>query len=241
MAKKAAYKRVLLKISGEALSSEGEFGFSSKICGDLAKSLKQVYDLGIELAIVVGGGNFFRGVQAKSLGLPQVTTDQIGMLATVMNGLLLQQAFTNLDLESRVMSSFQVSTFVEPFSQLKAQRHLKKGRILIFVGGTGNPFFTTDSAAALRAGELNADIILKATKVDGIYTDDPKVNPKAKKIVKISYQEVLAKGLNFMDAAAISICEKNKTPICVFNLFTKGSIIDAVLGKQIGSLVGVKS
>ncbi len=234
---KAAYKRILLKLSGEALMGNLKFGIEHQACHQIAESIKAVYDLGVQIGIVVGGGNIFRGVQAVDFGFARTPADHIGMLATTINGLVLQQSLASLGIESRVMSALITDSLVEKYHWNQAIQSLQKGTPLIFVGGTGNPYFTTDSAAALRASEINADILLKATKVDGIYTDDPKKNPSAVRLPTLTYSDALTQRLNVMDAAAIALCRENKIPICVFNLFEKGAMLKAVCGQQIGSLV----
>ncbi len=234
---KAAFKRVLIKLSGEALMGDLKFGIEHQACHQIAESIKQVYDLGIQIGIVVGGGNIFRGAHAEAFGFARTPADHIGMLATTINGLVLQQTLSGLGIESRVMSALITDSLVEKYNWNHAVHSLNKGTPLIFVGGTGNPYFTTDSAAALRASEISADILLKATKVDGVYNDDPKKNPSAVKIPKLTYSDVLTQKLNVMDATAIALCRENKIPICVFNLFEKGAMLKAVCGQEIGSLV----
>lgn len=214
-----------------------KFGIEHQACHQIAESIKAVYDLGVQIGIVVGGGNIFRGVQAVDFGFARTPADHIGMLATTINGLVLQQSLASLGIESRVMSALITDSLVEKYHWNQAIQSLQKGTPLIFVGGTGNPYFTTDSAAALRASEINADILLKATKVDGIYTDDPKKNPSAVRLPTLTYSDALTQRLNVMDAAAIALCRENKIPICVFNLFEKGAMLKAVCGQQIGSLV----
>lgn len=233
----AAYKRVLLKLSGEALMGEQKFGVDREACQQIAQAIKEVHALGVQMGIVVGGGNIFRGSQAASFGFARTPADHIGMLATTINGLVLQQTLASLGIESRVMSALNTDSIVEPFHWGHALHSLQKGMIVIFVGGTGNPYFTTDSAAALRASEIQAEILLKATKVDGIFSDDPKKNPKAQKFDRLTYSDVLAKKLNVMDATAIALCRESKIPICVFNLFEQGAMLKAVCGQPKGSLV----
>jgi uridylate kinase len=233
---KPAYQRVLLKISGEALMGDSQFGIAHPACQDIAQSIKAIYDWGVQIGIVVGGGNIFRGSQSEAFGFARTPSDHIGMLATAINGLVLQQTLATLGVESRVMTALDIS-FVEKYHWGHAQHCLQKGIPLIFVGGTGNPYFTTDSAAALRASEINAEILLKGTKVDGVYSDDPKKNPKAVKYPTLTYSEVLTKQLNVMDATAIALCRENHIPICVFNLFESGAMLKAVCGQEAGSLV----
>ncbi len=216
---------------------EQKFGVEHHACQQIAHSIKEVFTLGIQLGIVVGGGNIFRGNQAKIFGFDRTPADHIGMLATTINGLVLQQTLASIGIDSRVMSALNTDSIVEPYHWGHALHSLQKGMIVIFVGGTGNPYFTTDSAAALRASEIQADVLLKATKVDGIFSEDPKINPKAEKFERLTYSEVLAKKLNVMDATAIALCRENDIPICVFNLFEQGAMLKAVCGQQTGSLV----
>ena len=216
---------------------EQKFGVDREACQQIAQAIKEVHALGVQMGIVVGGGNIFRGSQAASFGFARTPADHIGMLATTINGLVLQQTLASLGIESRVMSALNTDSIVEPFHWGHALHSLQKGMIVIFVGGTGNPYFTTDSAAALRASEIQAEILLKATKVDGIFSDDPKKNPKAQKFDRLTYSDVLAKKLNVMDATAIALCRESKIPICVFNLFEQGAMLKAVCGQPKGSLV----
>lgn len=236
MSSKPLYKRVLLKLSGEALMGEQKFGVEHGACEHVARSIKEVYGQGIEIGIVIGGGNIFRGNQASEFGFARTPADHIGMLATTINGLVLQQSLAALGVESRVMSALS-DVIVEKYSWGHAMHCLQKGTIVIFVGGTGNPYFTTDTAAALRASEIQAEIVLKATKVDGIYDDDPKKNPQAKKYSHVTYSEALTKKLNVMDATAIALCRENEIPIYVFNLFEKSSFSKAVCQNEGGTLV----
>jgi uridylate kinase len=231
------YKRVLIKLSGEALMGEQKFGIEHSACQHIAHSIKEVYDLGLQIGIVVGGGNIFRGNQAQAFGFARTPADHIGMLATTINGLILQQTLASLGVSCRVMSAFNTDAIVENFHWGHAIHSLQKGVPVIFVGGTGNPYFTTDSAAALRASEIDAEIVLKGTKVDGIYNDDPMTNPHAKKYDRLTYSEVLAQKLNIMDATAIALCRESQIPICVFNLFEKGAMLKAVCGHATGTLV----
>jgi uridylate kinase len=235
--KKPAYKRVLLKLSGEALMGGQKFGIEHTACKQIAHSIKDVHALGVQLGIVVGGGNIFRGSQAEAFAFARTPADHIGMLATTINGLVLQQTLASLGIESRVMSALNTDSIVESYHWGQALHSLQQGLIVIFVGGTGNPYFTTDSAAALRASEIQAEILLKATKVDGIFSDDPKKNSQAVKFDTLTYSEVLAKQLNVMDATAIALCRENHIPICVFNLFEEGAMLKAVCGQQKGTLV----
>ena len=235
-----AYKRVLLKLSGEALMGERNYGIDTNVAEAVAREIKGIYELDVEIAIVVGGGNIFRGVSKSAGNMDRSSADYIGMLATVMNAVVLQDALEKIDVYTRVMSAVDIPQLAEPFIRRRAMRHLEKGRVVIFAAGTGNPFFTTDSAAALRALEIKADIILKGTKVDGIYTSDPFLNPEATRFEKISYQEVLEKQLKVMDASSISLCMDNNLPIMVFNMRESGNILKAVQGDlTIGTLVTV--
>ena len=237
---KPAYKRVLLKLSGEALMGERNYGIDTNVAEAVAREIKEIYELDVEIAIVVGGGNIFRGVSKSAGNMDRSSADYIGMLATVMNAVVLQDALEKVDVFTRVMSAVDIPQLAEPFIRRRAMRHLEKGRVVIFAAGTGNPFFTTDSAAALRALEIKADIILKGTKVDGIYTSDPFLNPDATRFEKISYQEVLEKQLKVMDASSISLCMDNNLPIMVFNMRESGNILKAVQGDlAIGTLVTV--
>lgn len=237
---KPAYKRILLKLSGEALMGEQNYGIDTNVAEAVAEEIKAVQRLGVEIAIVVGGGNIFRGVSKSAGSMDRSSADYIGMLATVMNAVVLQDALEKLNVYTRALSAIDIPQLAEPFIRRRAIRHLEKGRVVIFAAGTGNPFFTTDSAAALRALEVKADIILKATKVDGIYTADPVTNPEATKFDEISYQDVLEKHLKVMDASSISLCMDNNLPIMVFNMKDSGNIMKAVKGDlSIGTLVSV--
>ena len=235
---KPVYKRILLKLSGEALLGAKQHGIDAETCASFAAQIKEVRDLGVEVALVVGGGNIFRGhVESKRFGLDQSVADYMGMLATVLNGLALQNALEQMGVPTRVMTAIQMASIAEPYIRRRAMRHLEKGRVIIFVAGTGNPYFTTDTAAALRAKEINADIILKATKVDGIYTADPFTQKSAKKFKKLKFIDVLKRKLKVMDSTAISMCMDHNLPIVVFNLKKEGNIKKAVLGEQIGTMV----
>jgi uridylate kinase len=222
------YRRVLLKISGEALMGEQSFGIDVDIARSVAAEIKQVHDLGIQIAVVVGGGNIFRGLSKSAGDMDRSSADYIGMLATVMNAVVLQDALERTGIQTRVLSAIHIPQLAEPFIRRRAIRHLEKGRMVIFAAGTGNPFFSTDSAAALRALEIKAEVILKATKVDGVYSADPVTNPEATRFDCITYQEVLEKQLKVMDASAISLCMDNNLPIVVFNMRTTGNIARAV-------------
>ena len=232
------FNRILLKLSGEALMGSQSYGIDTKVAEAAAKELKTVHELGIEIAIVVGGGNIFRGVSESAGNMDRAAADYIGMLATVMNAVVLQDALEQQNVYTRVMSAIDIPQLAEPFIRRRAVRHLEKKRVVIFAAGTGNPYFTTDSAAALRALEIQADVILKGTKVDGIYTADPVTDPTATRFEKITFQEVLEKRLNVMDASAISLCRDNDLPIMVFNMRENGNIAKAVCGDMsIGTLV----
>ena len=232
-----AYKRILLKLSGEALAANQGFGVDTKRIHEIAAEIADVQKVGVQIAIVVGGGNFFRGVAQQAKDMDRVSADHMGMLATVINALALQDALEKQGIYTRVMSAIEMNQVAEPFIRRRAIRHLEKDRIVIFAGGTGNPYFSTDTAASLRAMEIKADAILKATKVDGIYDADPMVVKDAKKFVEISYMDVLKKGLRVMDLTAISLCKDNNLPIVVFSLNERGNIKKVVTGEKIGSLV----
>ncbi|QWR77283.1 UMP kinase [Candidatus Magnetomonas plexicatena] len=238
MEQTAKYNRVLVKLSGEALLGEGSFGISSQTVLYVAQEIKSICDLKIDVAIVIGGGNIFRGVQASVEGIDRATADYMGMLATVINALALQNALEKTDIPTRVQSAIEMRELAEPYIRRKAIRHLEKGRVVIFAAGTGNPYFTTDTAAALRAMEINSDIIIKATKVDGIYTADPVKDPNAKKYDTITYADVIAQGLKVMDLTAITLCKDNELPIIVLDLKNQGALKKAVLGDKVGTLVG---
>ena len=233
------YKRALLKLSGEALMGEQQFGVDPAVANRIALDVGEIQRLGVETAIVIGGGNIFRGLAASARGMDRATADYMGMLATVINALALQDALERLGADTRVLSALEVRAVAEPFIRRRAIRHLEKGRVVIFAAGTGSPYFTTDTAAALRAMEIKADVILKGTKVDGIYTADPMVDPQATKYTKISYLQVLERQLKVMDATAISLCMDNKLPIVVFNLRKAGNIRRVILGDPIGTTVSV--
>jgi uridylate kinase len=237
MEQKPFYKRVLLKLSGEALMGDQKFGISYDVITSYAKQIKEISELGIELSIVIGGGNIFRGVSGATQGVDRVTGDHMGMLATVINSLALQNAIEKIGVPIRVQTAIEMPKIAEPFIRRKAIRHLEKGRVIIFGAGTGNPYFSTDTAAALRANEMNAEVVLKATKVDGIYDKDPVTNKDAIKYDKITYSEVLNKDLKVMDAAAISLCRENKLPIVVFNSLVEGNMKKVILGEKIGTIV----
>ena len=231
------YKKILLKLSGEALMGEQEFGISSDVITSYAKQIKEIVDLGVEVSIVIGGGNIFRGISGAAQGVDRVTGDHMGMLATVINSLALQNSIEKLGVPTRVQTAIEMPKVAEPFIKRRAQRHLEKGRVVIFGAGTGNPYFTTDTAAALRAIEMGTDVVIKATKVDGIYDKDPVKFADAKKYEKVTYNEVLAKDLKVMDATAISLCRENKLPIIVFNSLDEGNLKKVIMGEHIGTTV----
>lgn len=233
------YKRILLKLSGEALMGERQYGIDPERLADYAKEIKTVTDKGIEVAIVIGGGNIFRGVAGASKGMDRVQGDHMGMLATVINGLALQSACEDQGIETRLQSAVKINEVAEPFIRRKAIRHLEKGRIVIFGGGTGNPYFTTDSAAVLRAIEVEADVILKGTRVDGIYTADPEKDEQATKFDFISFDEVLNKGLKVMDTTAFTLSQENELPIIVFDMNKPGNLLKVVSGENIGTKVNL--
>ncbi len=232
------YQRVLLKLSGEALMGELAYGIDPGIVDAIAQEISSVVAQGIQLAIVVGGGNIFRGVKGASAGMDRATADYIGMIATVMNAMTLQDALERLDVPTRVQTAISMQELAEPYIRRRAIRHLEKGRVVIFGGGSGNPFFTTDTAAALRAAEISAEVLLKATKVDGVYDSDPATNPDAKRYNSLTYNHVLAKDLKVMDGTAIALCKDNNIPIVVFNLSVRGNINRAMAGEPIGTIVG---
>jgi len=232
------YKRVLLKLSGEAFTNqENSRSLDSDIIYSNAQQIRKVQDLGIEIAVVVGGGNIFRGLAGESRGIERATGDQIGMLATVINALALQAALEDIGVHTRVMTAIRMPAVAEPFIRRRAIRHLEKRRVVIFGAGTGNPYFTTDSAAALRASEIGADVLLKGTKVDGVYTSDPVKNKRAKKFRQVSFQQAISKQLKIMDAAAFSLCRENAIPVIVFNFFKPDEILRVVKGQDVGTLV----
>ena len=231
------YKKILLKLSGEALMGDQEFGISSDVITSYAKQIKEIVDLGVEVSIVIGGGNIFRGISGAAQGVDRVTGDHMGMLATVINSLALQNSIEKLGVPTRVQTAIEMPKVAEPFIKRRAQRHLEKGRVVIFGAGTGNPYFTTDTAAALRAIEMETDVVIKATKVDGIYDKDPVKYPDAKKSETVTYNEVLAKDLKVMDATAISLCRENKLPIIVFNSLDEGNLKKVIMGEHIGTTV----
>ncbi len=231
------YKRILLKLSGEALMGDLQYGIDPAVLQQYAEQIKEVVDLGCEVAIVIGGGNIFRGVQGVASGMDRVQGDYMGMLATVINSMALQGALEDIDLKTRLQTAIRMEQIAEPFIKRRATRHLEKGRVVIFGAGTGNPYFTTDTAAVLRAIEINADVILKGTRVDGIYTADPEKDKNAQKFDTISYEEVYDKGLKIMDMTAFTLSDENNLPIIVFDMNTKGNLKNLVLGENVGTLV----
>jgi uridylate kinase len=231
------YPRVLLKLSGEALMGDARYGIESKVLESIASELREVHELGLEMALVIGGGNIFRGVRGATEGMERATADYMGMLATVINALALQDALERRGVTTRVMSAIEMRQVAEPYIRRRAMRHLEKKRVVIFAAGTGNPFFSTDTAASLRAAEIGAQMILKATKVDGVYDADPKVHHDATRYTELSYLEFLGKGLKVMDATAVSLCMENSLPIMVFNMTVAGNIQRAAFGEVIGTLV----
>lgn len=231
------FNRILLKISGEALMGDRTHGIDPVRINEYAEEIKQIYDQKIEIAIVIGGGNIFRGVSGSSQGIDRVQADYMGMLATVINGIALQSALENIGVPTRLQTALKIETVAEPYIKRKAVRHLEKNRVVIFSAGTGNPFFTTDSAAVLRAVEINADVILKGTRVDGIYNKDPEKNKEAVKFDTLSFEEVLKKGLKIMDTTAFTLSQENKLPIIVFDMNTKGNLVRVVRGESIGTKV----
>jgi len=231
------YKRILLKLSGEALLGKNSYGIDNERLLDYAKEIKELHSLGVEIAIVIGGGNIYRGLSGAQNGIDRVQADYMGMLATVINGLALQTALESIDVPTRLQTAIKMESIAEPFIKRKATRHLEKGRVVIFGSGTGNPYFTTDSAAVLRAIEINADVILKGTRVDGIYNTDPEKDKEAIKFDDISFEETIKKGLKIMDTTAFTLSKENKLPIIVFDINIKGNLIKAVSGKKIGTRV----
>jgi uridylate kinase len=234
---KPAYSRILLKLSGEALMGEQSFGIDPAVTTQLAKEIGEIQQLGVETGVVIGGGNLFRGLAASAKGMDRSTADYMGMLATVINSLALQDALEHLDVPTRVATAIEMRAVAEPFIRRRAIRHMEKGRVVIFAAGTGNPYFTTDTAAALRAMEMRADVILKGTKVDGIYSADPMIDKTAERYTTISYLQVLERGLKVMDATAISLCMDNKLPIVVYNLREPGNLKRVVCGEAVGTTV----
>lgn len=235
---KAKYKRILLKLSGEALLGRQSHGIDTSVCAHLARQIKEVVNLKVQTALVVGGGNIFRGApRSKEFSMERTVADYMGMLATVLNGLALQNALENIGVQTRVMTAIQMHQIAEPYIRRRAIRHLEKGRVVIFVAGTGNPYFTTDTAAALKSVEINADVLFKATKVDGVYSADPMKDKDAKKFATLPYMDVINKDLKIMDFTAVTLCRENKLPILVFSLFKDSNLKRVLLGHKIGTLI----
>ena len=232
-----AYKRILLKLSGEILAGERGYGIDPAITSEICNKIKTVLDMGIEVGIVIGGGNIFRGISAAANGMDRVAGDYLGMMATIMNSVALQSALEKLDCDTRVMSALSITQLAEPYIRRRATRHLEKGRVVVFAGGTGNPYFTTDTAAVLRAIEINADVVIKGTKVDGVYTDDPMTNNDATRYDSLSYKEVIEKELRVMDLTAVTLCKENKLPIIVFDISSKTGLVDIVNSISVGTTV----
>ncbi|MDB9311656.1 UMP kinase [Spirulina sp. CS-785/01] len=233
-----AYQRVLLKLSGEALMGDLGYGIDPKVVANIAQEISEVVKIGVQLAIVVGGGNIFRGVKASAAGMDRATADYVGMIATVMNAITLQDALEQMEIPTRVQTAIAMQDIAEPYIRRRAIRHLEKGRVVIFGAGSGNPFFTTDTTAALRAAEIDADVIFKATKVDGVYDSDPKTNPDARRYTSLTFAHVLTHDLRVMDGTAIALCKENNIPIVVFDLSVHGNIVRSIKGEQIGTIVG---
>jgi len=234
-----SYKRILLKLSGEALMGEQQYGIDANRLAEYAQEIKEVVEKGVEVAIVIGGGNIFRGLTGANNGMDRVQGDHMGMLATIINGLALQSALENIEVQTRLQTAIKINEVAEPFIRRRAIRHLEKGRVVIFGGGTGNPYFTTDSAAVLRAIEIEADVILKGTRVDGIYTSDPEKDKNATRFDTISFNDVLTKGLKVMDTTAFTLSQENELPIVVFDMNTKGNLIKLLSGENIGTVVNL--
>ncbi len=231
------YKRIMLKLSGEALMGSKSYGIDADVISDIADEIKEAHQMGTEVAVVIGGGNIFRGIEASAKGMDRATADYIGMLATVLNALTLQDALEKKGVYTRVISAIEMKELCEPYIRRRAVRHLEKGRVVIFAAGTGNPYFTTDTAASLRAMEIHAEVILKATKVDGVYDRDPVKDPSAKKYDELTYLDVLKMGLKVMDATAVTLCMDNRLPIIVFSIKEKGNILKILRGEKVGTLV----
>ncbi len=231
------YKRIMLKLSGEALMGSKSYGIDADVISDIADEIKEAHQMGTEVAVVIGGGNIFRGIEASAKGMDRATADYIGMLATVLNALTLQDALEKKGVYTRVISAIEMKELCEPYIRRRAVRHLEKGRVVIFAAGTGNPYFTTDTAASLRAMEIHAEVILKATKVDGVYDRDPVKDPSAKKYDELTYLDVLRMGLKVMDATAVTLCMDNRLPIIVFSIKEKGNILKILRGEKVGTLV----
>ncbi len=237
---KLRYKRILLKLSGESLMGDTDKSINPKILDFFASEVKKIHELGVEIGIVIGGGNIYRGLNAQEQGIDRVAGDQMGMLATIINAIALQNAFENHGIYTRLMTAITMQEIAEPYIRRRAVRHLEKDRVVIFGAGTGHPYFSTDTAAALRAIEIEADVILKGTRVDGVYTEDPEKNSKARKYKKITYQDVIEKGLRVMDLTAITLCQENCLPLVVFNMNKKNNLLNLINGKSVGTVVGHK-
>jgi uridylate kinase len=231
------YKRILLKLSGEALMGDKSFGFDNEVIAQYAQDVKSIVDLGVQVAIVIGGGNIYRGMNEKETGIERAHGDYMGMLATVINGMAMQAGLEKRGVYTRLQSAIKMEQVAEPYIRRRAIRHVEKGRVVIFGAGTGNPYFTTDTAGSLRAIEINADVILKGTRVDGVYTSDPEKDPSAKKFEKISFQECITRNLRVMDMTAFTLCMENKLPIIVFNMTQPGNLLKVVTGEKVGTLV----
>ena len=231
------YKRILLKLSGESLMGDQQFGIDAKMLMHYADQIKGLIDIGVQIAVVIGGGNIFRGLSASKSGIERVQGDYMGMMATVINGMALQSALEGSGIYTRLISAIEMKQIAEPYIRRRAIRHLEKGRVVIFSAGTGSPYFTTDSAAALRANEINADVILKGTRVDGIYSADPEKDPTAKRYEKLKFNEVISQNLKVMDMTAFTLCRENKLPVIVFNMNTPGNLLKVVQGENVGTLV----
>ena len=234
---KAEYHRVVIKLSGEGLAGDNGFGISPAVIRGVAEQIREVHGLGVEIGIVIGGGNIIRGVSAASQGMDRATADYMGMMAGIMNSVALQDALEKEDVPTRVLSALEIKEVAEPYIRRRAIRHLEKGRIVIFAAGTGNPYFTTDTAAALRAAEIHADLIMKATRVDGVYGADPEIHPDAQRFDRLSYEEAIRRNLRFMDQTAIQLCRENAVPIVVFDMTVSGNIRKVVCGERVGTLV----
>ncbi|MGH7378956.1 MAG: UMP kinase [Candidatus Methylomirabilales bacterium] len=237
MERDPTYRRILIKISGEALAGDLGYGINPEVVRFIAEEIREIHALGLQIAVVIGGGNIFRGVAASAKGMDRSSADYMGMLATIINGLALQDALEKLEIDTRVQTAIEMREIAEPFIRRRALRHLEKGRVVLFVGGTGNPYFSTDTAAALRAMEIGAEVVFKATRVDGVYTADPEKDPTATKFEELSYIDVLSKQLKVMDSTAISLCMDNHFPIVVFNLLERGRLKGLVLGEKTGTIV----
>ena len=239
MSQNPAYKRVMLKVSGEALMGDRDYGLDNATCRRIAEDVRGVVDLGVQVCLVIGGGNIFRGISGAASGMDRAQADSIGMLATVMNALAMQNALEKIGVQTRVQSAIPMASLCEPFIRRRAERHMEKGRVVIFAAGTGNPFFTTDTAAALRGAEIGAEIVLKATKVDGVYSADPRKDPAATRYTSITFDEVISRNLEVMDATAFALCRDQKLPVKVFSIFKLGALKRVVLGENEGTLVHI--